>query len=131
MKAAANKHLNHKNVIIEVIFVLLLGFGLFIYSSTQTAFFTNSKVTTTQSYNSFDFIFIVIYELIALVIIAYFLKYRRWTYKDFNLDFTPIMLGIALLLAFIRISSAIVLNNLIESLNLFNQITINVSAISL
>lgn len=119
------------NIILEVIFVLLLGFGLFIYSSTRTAFFTNSIVAKTQTYNSFDFIFIVIYDVIVLFIIAYFLRYRRWTLQDFNLDFRPIMLGIGFLLAFIRVSSGILLNNLIDSLNLFDQISINDSSISI
>lgn len=131
MKKTTQTFLSNVNVLLEAVLVLSLGFGLFIYSSSQTAFFTNSKVATTQSYNSFDFIFIAVYELIVLIIISYFLKYRHWTLKDFNLDFTPIMFGVGLLLAFIRISSGIGLGHIIESLNLFNPNTLRDSNISL
>ncbi len=49
--------------LIEAVIVLTLGFGLFIYSSTS-AFIDNSKTFTTKIYNSFDFIFIIVYEII-------------------------------------------------------------------
>ena len=119
------------NIIFEVFIVILLGFGLFIYSSTKTAFFSNSIATSTQDYNSYDFAFIVIYDFIILTIIVYYLKYRRWTIKDFNLDFTPIMLGIGLLLAVVRISSGIIVSNTIAFLNLLNPNTANAPDITL
>jgi membrane protease YdiL (CAAX protease family) len=86
--------------IIEFIIVTGLGFGLFIYSSNYNAFF-NSKAEITQSYNSYDFIFICFYELVAISIIIMYLKYRNWIYNDFNLIFSPGMILVALsLIAF-------------------------------
>jgi len=117
--------------IAEAIIVLTLGFGLFIYSSTKTAFFSNSIAPATQDYNSYDFAFIVIYDFISLTIIVYYLKYRRWTIKDFNLDFTPIMLGIGLLLAIFRVSSGLIVSNTIAFINSLNPTTINAPDITL
>ncbi len=102
----------------EVFFVLLLGFGLFIYSSTINAFFTSTVETSAQSYNSYDFIFIVFYDLLVLAIIARFLKFRNWSLKDFNLDFSYKMIGIAALLALTRIFAGIAIINAIDSLQL-------------
>lgn len=118
-------------VILEVLFVLSMGFGLFIFSSTRTAFFSSSISTKTQSYSSFDFFFIVIYELIALFIIAYFLKYRRWILKDFNLNISLYMFGIGLVLAILRIGSGIGIKHLIDSCNLVDQTTFESPNISI
>ncbi len=83
------------NEIVEFIIVIGLGFGLFIYSSNYNAFF-NSKAEITQSYNSYDFIFICLYELVTISIIIKYLKYRKWICNDFNLIFAPGMILVAL-----------------------------------
>lgn len=93
--------LKNVGMIIEICIVLSLAFGLFIYSSTK-AFLNNSKSITAQSYNSYDFIFIVIYSLIILTIVSYYLKYRGLRYTDFNLNFKISMIGVAILLVLIR-----------------------------
>jgi len=130
-KQQLTRYYSSLKTIAEVIIVLTLGFGLFIYSSTKTAFFSDSIATSTQDYNSYDFAFIILYDFIILSIIVYFLKYRRWTIKDFNLDFTPIMLGIGLILAFVRISSGIIVSNTIEFINILSPNTVSGPAITL
>jgi len=105
------KNISHINKLIkklspttELIIVLIIGFGFFIYSSTRSFFVVNSDYshswiykTTSQSYYS-----IVIYEVIALLIIIYILRVRNWRLIDFNLGFTFRLVWIALLLMFIR-----------------------------
>lgn len=104
--------------------VLTLGFGLFIYSSTST-FINNSKTPATQSYNSFDFIFIVIYEIMILSIIVFFLKKRHWTIRDFNLDFTLKLFGAAILLVIIRETVGVILTYSLTILNIINSEPVN------
>ena len=104
----------------EVFIVLTLGFGLFIYNSTSVI--NSNKISiTTQTYNSFDFIFIIIYEIISLTIIASFLKKRNWTLKDFNLDFTLKMIGVAILLVVVREMIGAILLQILYSLSIFNK----------
>ncbi|MBL7932004.1 MAG: CPBP family intramembrane metalloprotease [Bacteroidia bacterium] len=89
---------------LELFIVLLLGFGLMIYSSTRGFIVVNSNYTHSWNYkftNQGQFI-IVIYETIALLLILYILKVRGWRLADFNLDFTLKMIGIGILLIFIR-----------------------------
>jgi membrane protease YdiL (CAAX protease family) len=105
--------------IAEALFVLTLGFGLYIYSSTST-FINSSKVTTSQTYNSYDFVFMVAFDVIVLTIIAYFLKYRQWTFKDFNLDFSVKMFGVAILLVLIRQATGYVVNSSLAALNIMS-----------
>ncbi len=94
--------------IVEFIIIIFLGFGLFIYSST-ISFLEFKKSSTTQNYDSVDFVFIVIYEILILMIISIYLKKRKWQLQDFNLDFKVKMIGIALLLVFIRESIGLII----------------------
>lgn len=88
----------------ELAMVLLLGFGLFIYSSTRSLFFIASASHNTVLYSitSLGSYTIVIYELIALSLISYILKIRGWTLKDFNLQLTVRLFYVALLLMILR-----------------------------
>ncbi|MBW8325139.1 MAG: CPBP family intramembrane metalloprotease [Prolixibacteraceae bacterium] len=89
---------------IELFIVLILGFGLFIYSSTRGFFVVNSNYNHSWTYkitSQGDFS-IVIYETVALLIILYILKIRNWSISDFNLDFTLKMIWIGLLIMFVR-----------------------------
>ena len=120
----------------ELIAVLLIGFGIFIYSSTQI-FFENNISPIRQDYSSFDFYFIVAYEVIAFLLIIFILKKRKWTVQDFNLDFRANMLVIALLLIALRFITTSILNYILTSANLFNlelnappEINLNVSMFS-
>ena len=94
--------------IVEFIIVIFLGFGLFIYSST-ISFLQFKNKAQTEIYDSYDFVFIVIYEILILMIIAIYLKKRKWQLQDFNLDFKVKMIGIALLLVFIRESIGLII----------------------
>jgi membrane protease YdiL (CAAX protease family) len=114
----------------EVFVVLTLGFGLFIYSST-TEIISNSSAPTTQTYNSYDFVFIIVYEIVALTILAYFLKLRHWTLEDFNLDFSVKMLVIAMLLVIIRETTGILVSQALKALRVVNPETITETSISL
>jgi len=115
--------------IAEVIIVLTLGFGVFIYSST-IAFIENSKLQTAQTYNNYDFIFIIVYEIFTLAIIACYLKYRHWTYKDFNLNFTIDMIVVAVILVTIRETTGFFTIQILDSLNLLNPKIFNEPTIS-
>jgi len=115
--------------ITEVIIVLTLGFGLFIYSST-TAIIANYQASTLQTYNSHDFIFIIVYELIILTILSKFLKNRNWTYKDFNLDFKLKMFGVAILLVILRETTGIIITRTLTELRVLNAETLNEPSIS-
>lgn len=116
---------------IEAFCVIALGFGLFIYSSTQAAFSIQSKFNEVQNYNSYDFIFIVLYEIIMLSIIITYLKFKKWKVADFNLHFNPSMIGIAIILVLFRFSIAYVLNEILKASFIFNALSQNQSTISL
>ncbi|MCF8428418.1 MAG: CPBP family intramembrane metalloprotease [Bacteroidia bacterium] len=87
--------------LIELLLVLALGFGLFIYSSTQTILSAN-LVQTEQTYTNGDFVFILVYEILILGLIAGHLRFRKWTLQDFNLDFSIRYIGIGFILAALR-----------------------------
>lgn len=70
----------------------------------------NIKDSTPQDYNSYDFIFIVLFEIIMLSIIAFILKKRNWKLKDFNLNFSIKMIGVAVLLVIIRETIGLIVN---------------------
>lgn len=99
-----NKLIKRLSPTTELITILIIGFGLFIYSSTRSFFVVNSdyshswiyKITSQGHYS------IVIYETIALLIIMYILKVRDWKISDFNLTFTFRLIWVALLIMFIR-----------------------------
>jgi len=87
---------------VELIIVLTIGFGLFIYSSTYGLFIVTStfdhpwtyKITSQGEYG------VVIYEIIAFSIIAWVLKLRNWSLNDFHLDFKIRFIWIGLLLMY-------------------------------
>jgi membrane protease YdiL (CAAX protease family) len=111
-------------MIIEIFIVLILGFGIFIYSST-VSIIQHSHSHPSQTYNSYDFIFIIIYEIIALMIIGYYLKKRNWKFQDFNLDFTFKMIGIAILLVLTREVLGAVIVSAFRSLGILSPEIIN------
>ena len=85
-----NKLIKNFSPAIELIVILVIGFGLFIYSSTRSFLVVNSDYTHSWIYKitSQGTYFTLIYEIIALLIIIYILKVRNWTLSDFNLTFT-------------------------------------------
>jgi uncharacterized protein len=89
---------------IELFIVLILGFGVFIYSSTRGFLIVNSNYNHSWTYRitSQGEFSIVIYETVALLIILYILKIRNWSLSDFNLEFTLRMIWIGLLIIFVR-----------------------------
>ena len=99
-----NKLIKKLSPTTELIAILLIGFGLFIYSSTRLFFVVSSDYTHSWIYKitSQGHYSIVIYETIALLIIVYILKVRDWKISDFNLTFTVRLIWIALLIMFIR-----------------------------
>jgi membrane protease YdiL (CAAX protease family) len=88
----------------ELIVILIIGFGLFIYSSTLSFFVVNSDYTHSWTYRitSQGHFSILIYETIAFLIIIYILKVRDWKLWHFNLSFTIRLIWIALLIMLIR-----------------------------
>lgn len=99
-----NKLIKKLSPTAELITILLIGFGPFIYSSTLSFFVINSDYTNSWTYKetSQGYYWIVIYETIALLIIIYILKLRNWKISDFNLAFTFRLIWIGLLLVLIR-----------------------------
>lgn len=99
-----NKLIRKFSPTVEFLIVLILGFGIFIYSSTSSFFVINSDYTHSWNYyiTSLKYSLILIYETIALLIIIYILKVRGWVLSDFNLKFTFRLIWIALLLMLIR-----------------------------
>ncbi len=99
-----NKLIKKLSPITELILVLIIGFGLFIYSSTCSFFIVNSDYTHSWMYKitSQSEYLVVIQEVISFLIIFYILKVRGWKLTDFNLTFTFRMIWIALLIMFIR-----------------------------
>lgn len=99
-----NKLIKRLSPTIELIAILIIGFGLFIYSSSRSFFVVNSDYTHSWIYKitSQGHYSIIIYEIFALLIIIYILKVRDWKISDFNLTFTLRLIWIALLIIFIR-----------------------------
>lgn len=112
---------------IEFLIVLLIGFGLLIYSSTRGFFIVNSNYDHTWTYKitSQGHFSLVIYETVALLIILYILKVRNWSVSDFNLEFTFRMIWIALLLMFIRNIIGSIGIKLFELVNIADKSTQN------
>jgi len=88
----------------ELLIVMILGFGFFIYGSNRSFFVVNSDYTHSWIYKltSQGHFSLVIHETIALLIIIYILKVRDWSISDFNLTFTVRLIWIGLLIMFIR-----------------------------
>ncbi|MHC4208048.1 MAG: hypothetical protein ACYSTT_25615, partial [Planctomycetota bacterium] len=86
---------------IEFAIVTIAGFGYFTYSSllwflyglTVPADLSSAVVNDSSLYA------LVEYEILALLIIALFLKYRGWSIRDFNLQITWRLTGAGILLA--------------------------------
>ena len=121
-----NKLIKKLSPTTELIVILIIGFGLFIYSSTRSFFFVNSdyshtwiyKITSQWNYS------VVIYELIALLIIIYILKVRDWKISDFNLQFTFRLIWIALLIMFIRNIIGNIGFKILEAFNVVDDSTV-------
>lgn len=112
---------------VELFIVLILGFGLFIYSSTRGFFVVASNYNHSWTYkitNQGDFS-IVIYETVALLIILYILKIRNWSISDFNLDFTFKMIWIGLLIMFVRNVVGNIGYKIFELVHVFDKSTPN------
>ena len=99
-----NKWIKNLSPLAELVIVLIVGFGVGIYSSTRVFFIVTSTFdhSWTYKFTSLGEYALVIYELFALLIIGYLLKVREWNLKDFNLDFTFRLIWIGLLLMFAR-----------------------------
>ena len=99
-----NQWIKNLSPLTELIFVIIVGFGMMIYSSTRGFFIVTSTFdhAWTYKFTSQGEYSLVIYELFALLIIGYLLKVRDWSLKDFNLDFTFRLIWIGLLLMFAR-----------------------------
>ena len=101
----------------ELAIILIIGFGYFIYSSTRIFLILNTGYSHPVSLNltSYNNLYIVSYEVIALLIIGYILKVRHWKIADFNLKFVFKMIWIGLLIMIVeRFISGFVLRILIE-----------------
>lgn len=122
-----NQWIKNLSPFIELIIVLTIGFGLFIYSSTYGFFIVTStfdhswthKLTSQGGYS------IVIYEVIALSIIFWILKIRDWSLKDFNLDFAVRLIWIGLLLMVVRNMIGGMSFKLFELLNVVDDKAVN------
>ena len=109
----------------ELITILIIGFGLSIYSSTRLFFVVNSVYNNSWMYkitNQWHYS-IVIYEIVALLIIIYILKVRDWRVSDFNLTFTFRLIWIALLIIFIRNIIGNIGFKILSAFNIVNEST--------
>ena len=99
-----NKLIRKFSPTLELILILILGFGLFIYSSTVSFFAVHSNYGQSWDYqiSNFSHSTILIYEAIVFLIILYFLKIRDYKLTDFNLKFTFRLIWVALLLVVLR-----------------------------
>jgi uncharacterized protein len=111
----------------ELITILIIGFGSFIYSSTRSFFLVNSDYTHSWMYEltSQGNYSILIYETIALLTIIYILKVRDWKISDFNLTFTFRLIWIALLIMLIRNFIGNVGFKILEAFKVVDDTTVN------
>ncbi|WP_299577163.1 CPBP family intramembrane glutamic endopeptidase [uncultured Sunxiuqinia sp.] len=111
-----NKLIRKFSPTIELLIILILGFGLFIYSSTISFFAVNSDYTHSWGYKitNFSHSTILIYEVIAFSIILYILKVRAWRLTDFNLSFKFRLIWVALLLLVLRNITGGILSKIFE-----------------
>jgi len=100
MPGLLSKYKKTTGAFIELLLVVSIGFGLFIYSATESLLQRHQGISKT--YGDSSFLFIVFYEIIALTLIAMLLRYRKWSIADVNLDFRFHYIAIALFLVFIR-----------------------------
>lgn len=102
---------------LEFILVILVGFGLFIYSSLHQTF---NSVSTAVHDNDRGFNLIWIYELIALFLIGIFLYKRNWSLKGLDLSFKSGMLLIAILLVLARIVTGFLISGIVQLSGIYN-----------
>jgi membrane protease YdiL (CAAX protease family) len=71
----------------EIILVIVIALGLFIYSSVRGLFIISTGTTGTWTYlvSEYGSISILISELVSLGLIGYILSQRKWTFIDLNL----------------------------------------------
>jgi len=84
----------------EFLLVVIIGFGPFIYASTQSLIKRSQGII--QTYDDSSFIEILLYETFAFAVIALLLKYRKWKLSDFKLDFHFYYIATALVLVLTR-----------------------------
>jgi membrane protease YdiL (CAAX protease family) len=121
-----NELIKRFSATVELIIVLITGFGLFIFSSTWKFVFLNTHLASSWNYRftSFGQYSTVIYEAIALLIILYILKIRGWKTNDFNLTFTFKLIGVALLVMFVNNLITTILYKGILHFNVVNEATL-------
>lgn len=86
--------------VIEFSVVVTLGLGLFIYSSTHRLL--TDPLPQTLTYRNSGLWVLTGYELLVALILFGYLRARKWTLADFNLQFTFPMIGTALVLVALR-----------------------------
>jgi membrane protease YdiL (CAAX protease family) len=125
LRSAIIKLIRNLSPKVELVIVLILGFGLFIYSSTLSFFIVNSNYSKTWTYKLTNeaYFSIVIYETLALFVILYILKARDWKLADFNLDFTIRMIWVGFLLIIVRNVISNILIKAFEFSNILDQTT--------
>jgi uncharacterized protein len=71
----------------EIILVIVIALGLFIYSSIRGLFIISTGTTGTWTYvfNEYGSVSILISEIISLGLISYILRKRNWNISDLNL----------------------------------------------
>ena len=102
---------------IEFILVLIIGFGRSIYLSTNDLI-NQLNGFPAPVFEKTAFYYLAAEEITALPLILFFLKYRNWTLKDFNLEFKFNMFGIALILVILRLTINLVTILIINFLHL-------------
>lgn len=100
MKQHDSEYRKTTGTFLEFLFVVFIGFGIFIYASTHALLLRDKGITPT--YDNGSFAGVLLYECIALCLISLVLKYRKWTISDFNLTFRLSYIPVALLLVLIR-----------------------------
>lgn len=85
----------------EALVVILVGFGLFIWSSSRAALdpeidFKPMEITDSKFY------FLTVYQILTLTFLYAFLRWRKWTIRNFNLQFHVKMVLVALVLIICR-----------------------------
>jgi len=105
--------------ILELLGVIFVGFGFFIYSSTKT-FIENNGTPTNSELSTASFYFIIFIEVIALAIILYILRKRNWKLKEFNLGFQFNMILVTLILIGLRYGLTFLFQSLLSSLDFMN-----------
>lgn len=92
---------------LEAIFVMGLGFGWMIYSSTVNYLKIDHLSLRPETVQSSDFYFLSIFELVVLGIIVIVLRKRKWSISAFDFSFKFNMIGVGILLVLFRAILAI------------------------